>query len=99
VRIYTAYQPCKSHSPLTTYQQHQRYLAGTTNPHRCPRDAFWEDLVMEVQEAQVEGEQIIIMADINKDVKGPKTEKYTCQLGLVEALMTLHKTKPPPTHQ
>jgi len=99
VRIYTAYQLCKSSSPLTTYQQHQWYLAGTNNPHRCLRDVFWEDLIAEVQEAQVEGEQIIIMADINEDIKGPVTKKYICQIGLVEALMTLHKTKPPQTHQ
>jgi len=32
VRIYSAYQLCKSFGPLTTYQQHQQYLAGTNNP-------------------------------------------------------------------
>jgi len=60
------------------HQQNHRYLANTTNPHRYPRDAFWEDLIMEVQEAQAEGE-IIIMADINKDVKGPETQKTSAK--------------------
>jgi len=30
--------------------------------------------------------------DINEDVKGPETKKHIRQLGLVEALMTQHKT-------
>jgi len=52
-----------------------------------------------VQEVQAKGEQIIIMADINEDIKGTETKKNIHQIGLVKALMTLHRTKPPPTHQ
>jgi len=59
------------------YQQHQRYLVGTNNPQRCLRDVFWEDLLTKVQEAQAEGEQVIIMADINDDVKGPETKNIS----------------------
>jgi len=61
------------------YQQHQFYLAGTNNPHRCLRDAFWEDLVIEVQDAQVDGEQIIIMVDINRMSKAQRPENISAK--------------------
>jgi len=79
VRIYLVYQLCKSFGPLTVYQQHQCYLAGTNNPHRCPRDAFWEDLVIKVQEVQVDGEQIIIMVDISRMSKAQRSENISAK--------------------
>jgi len=36
---------------------------------------------MEEQDAQAEGEQLIIMADINEDVKGPENQIYIHQKG------------------
>jgi len=67
--------------------------------HKCPRDMFWEDLVEEVSKAQAEGGQVLIMLDINKDMKGLTTKQKIKTMGLVEAITTLHKSKPPPTHQ
>jgi len=60
---------------------------------------YWDDLVAEVTEAQAEGNQVIFMAGMNKDVEGVTTQKHIRKLGLVEAIMKLHKTKPPPMHQ
>jgi len=31
--------------------------------HKCPQDVFWEDLTKEVEEAQVQGDLVIVMAD------------------------------------
>jgi len=56
---------------------------------------FWEDLAEDIEEAQAEGDQVLLLMDINKDVKGPMTKKYIKAMGLVEAIMTLHKSKPP----
>jgi len=42
--------------------------------HKCPQDVFWEDLTIEVAEAQVQGDIVIVMADINEDVKGTITQ-------------------------
>jgi len=60
---------------------------------------FWEDLIKEVEEAQVQGDQVIVLADVNKDMKGTTTQKQLRKMGLVEAITTLHKEIPPPTHQ
>jgi len=68
-------------------------------PHKCPWDVFWEDLTKEVEEAQVQGNLVILMADVNKDVKGTTTQKHLRQMGLVEVITFLHKEIPPPTHQ
>jgi len=65
----------------------------------CLRDVFWEDLAEEVREAQAKGDQVLIMMDVNKDVKGPTTKKNIKTMGLVKAIMTLHMSKLPPTHQ
>jgi len=46
-----------------------------TKTHKCPREAFWKDLVEEVIEAQAEGDQVMILMDVNKDIKGPATTK------------------------
>jgi len=35
------------------------------------------------------GDQLVIMADINEDVKGANTQKNIQQLGLIEALYTI----------
>jgi len=65
--------------------------------HKCPRGIFWEDLIKEVEEAQVTGDQVIVLADVNKE--GITTQKQLRRLGLVEVITSLHKEKPPPTHQ
>jgi len=67
--------------------------------HKCPRDVFWEDLIKEVEEAQATGDQVIVLADVNQDVRGITTQKQLRRMGLLEANSYLHKEKPPPTHQ
>jgi len=42
---------------------------------------FWEDPVMQVTEAQAKGDQVIIVADVNEDVKGTITKKHIRKMG------------------
>jgi len=36
--------------------------------HKCPWDIFWEDLTIEVAEAQVQGDIVIVMVDVNEEL-------------------------------
>jgi len=45
------------------------------------------------------GDIVIIMADVNDNVKGPTTQKQLRCMGLIEAITFLHKENPPNTHQ
>jgi len=45
------------------------------------------------------GDIVIIMADVNRDVKGTTTQKQLRHMGLIEAITFLHKETPPNTHQ
>jgi len=41
---------------------------------------------------------VIVLADVNKDMKGTITQKHSRKLGLVDMITHLHKAKNP-THQ
>ncbi len=99
VRVFAAYRPCVAHGPLTNYQQQQQHLSIINKSHKCPRDVFWEDLSTEVTEAQALGDIVIVMADVNDDVKGPTTQKQLRRMGLIKAITFLHKENPLNTHQ
>jgi len=81
IRVYSGYRPGKTHGPHTIYQQHQRYLAKIQKTHKCSRDVFWDNLVEEVTEAQAKGDQVIILMDANKDIKGRMTQKISGKWG------------------
>jgi len=99
VSIFMAYWPWIAHGPLTNYQQQQRYLSTINMSHKCPWDVFWEDLTIEVAEAQSQGDIVIVMADVNEDIKGTTTQKQLRHMGLVEAITFLHKETLPNIHQ
>jgi len=42
---------------------------------------FWDNLVEEVTEVQAEGDQVIILMDVNKDIKGRMTQKISGKWG------------------
>jgi len=47
----------------------------------------------------VQEDLVIVLADVNKDIKGTTTQKHLRKMGLVEVITFLHKETPPPTHQ
>jgi len=69
LRIISAYRPCipSTAGPTTAYSQQQRYL-NIINDKRDPRQAFLEDLGKNIEKWHNDGDQIILMADLNTDV-------------------------------
>jgi len=69
----------ETYGQLTTYQQHQHYLAKINKTHKCLREVFWDDLADKVKEAQA-----MLLMDINEDVKD-QTKKYIKAMGLSQS--------------
>ena len=96
LRIVAAYRPCYSAGPLSTYQQHIRYLTAN-NCKDSPKDIFLLDLITAIKKWQNDGDLVIIMADMNEDVRNTPIKNAFRTVGLVEGLTTHHQ-RPPPTH-
>jgi hypothetical protein len=99
LRIITAYRPCKPSTPgpNTTYSQHQQYH-NRISDIRCPRDSILEDLGQCINTWRNAGDQIILMADFNDDMEGPKIHQWTQSLQLTNAISTLHPINNEPTY-
>jgi len=82
--------------PILTYQQHVRYLAKI-NCTNSPKNRFLTDLKKAILEWQAEGDMVILIADMNKDVRLPKIQKLLRPIGLVDGPTMQHRS-PPATH-
>jgi len=100
VRIISAYRPCtasKQSAGNTVYEQHKRHFIRSGTPDREPRQAFLEDIAIEIKTWQTEGDHIILCMDANDDVrKGAIYETFVDELHLQEAILTKHHSFSPP---
>ncbi len=62
------YRPCKANGPLTTYQQQVCHWSRQ-GINMCPKEQFLLDLEKNIAQWQDEGDQIVLMANMNKDVQ------------------------------
>ena len=69
------------------------------NDTRCPQEAFWEDLRIDVQGAKDEGDQIVIGGDFNYDMTSPRAQELMTALGLYNAVFELHGEEGPNTYR
>jgi len=93
-----AYRPCKSEGPLTTYQQQLHHGYKTKN-YTCLRTKFLQDLSKDIQKWTEEGEEIIVLADMNKDVVAKDIKQFCKDTNMTDAIAALHGNAPIPTHQ
>jgi len=98
LRLVSVYRPCPANGPLSTYQQQIRHWSAQ-NIDCCPREKLLADLKEEVALWQAEGDQVIILADMNDDVNAAAIQHFCEELHLVEAISTLHGPAQKPTHQ
>ncbi len=98
LRVISAYWPCKSNGPLSTYQQQMRFWS-TCWMECCPRDQFLLDLKQAIRQWQDEGNFIILLANMNEDILSKDLQKFCQELQLVEAISSLYRKSPIPTHQ
>ena len=92
VKIYTAYRTCVSNNNLgesTIHRQQLRYLHHQ-HDDRHPRQALLEDLSADIAAAQLLGDQIILMMDMNEHVRDQHILEFALQLNLREAITERH---------
>jgi len=65
----------------------------------CPRSKWLIDLQQQIAQWQEEGNNIVLLADMNDDVLSKEIQKFCHELNLVEAISMLHGKSPVPTHQ
>jgi len=96
-RIISAYRPSDSSRVQTNSvrAQHCSYLLSQDNP--CPpRLAFFHDLGLAISTWQADGDNIILMADMNGDIRKAEISSFAINLGLQESILAAHPTLLPP---
>ena len=93
-RIITAYRPCKSNGPTSTYIQ-QRCILDAKKIDTCPRLKMLEDLTESITEWLANGDQIILMLDLNDDVTNSAANTKLRSIGLNECILQRHDEQQP----
>ena len=84
-RIITAYRPCKSTGLTTTYMQQKRIL-DARKIEKCPRKQMILDLTDAIKTWLDNGDQIILMIDLNDDVLHSIANDKLESIGLREGI-------------
>ena len=92
LRVITAYRPCTSSNagPSTTHSQQERYF-DLKGDDRTPRKAILDDLKIEIEKWKEEGDQIILLMDVNEDINTGSVKMWLHELQLREAITTKHR--------
>jgi hypothetical protein len=93
LKVVTAYRPCLSDGPLSTYSQHVNFFYDK-NDDRCPRQAFLEDLSKDIGQWIQAGEQVIVMLDANIDVRDGEVNQMFFDAGMREVLLEINSDLP-----
>jgi len=96
-RIISAYRPSESSYNHTNgvRAQHRSYLLSQGDTCK-PRLAFLRDLGLAISTWQAAGDNIILMADMNHDIRKEEITSFIANLGLQESILTAHPTLLPP---
>ncbi len=92
-RVITAY--CAVYNmtgPNTVYSQQLKFL------NKDPIKAFWDDLASEIHKWQLQGDQIVLMGDWNKETHSAEFVDWYDKLGLIDPILRKHGQGAPPTY-
>jgi len=80
------------------YQQHVGHWSKQ-GINRCPKEQFLQDLDKNITQWQEEGDQIVVMVDMNEDIQAIQLKEFCNKLNLVEGIAHLHSLAKTPMHQ
>jgi len=95
--IVSAYRPCESDGHLTMYQQQIRWFSKQ-GKDIFPRTQILTDLSAQVKQWTSEGDTVVLLADINDDIRTDLITSTFWQMGLVDAITSQHGQCGPNTH-
>eukprot|EP00957_Ditylum_brightwellii_P192201 14630673-Ditylum_brightwellii.AAC.1 len=78
------------------YAQHLTYF-NKRNRSTCPRQAFLKDLALDVKKWKLEGDQLIVMGNMNEDITTDSIGEWCNSLGLRELIIDRHGYQCHPT--
>jgi hypothetical protein len=91
LRVITAYRPIKTDT-AKVYLVYQQHWAHFTKEKRQedPRAAILLDLAEQIKVWTKEGDQVILMMDVNEDVPKPTIQSFLSELRMREVLHEKH---------
>ena len=93
-RIITAYRPYMSNDLKSTFQQ-QKHILDAKKLDTYPGQQILEDLGTEIQSWMAEGDQIIVMINLNDDVTSSLAATKLNSIGLQECITSRHIDETP----
>ena len=88
-RVITAYRPCKSRGLTSTYIQ-QTCILDAKKVDACPRQKMINDITVQIKEWLNNGDQIILMLDLNDNVLNSSASNKLKSIGLKECITHRH---------
>jgi len=97
LHVVFGYRPCKNtRSHLrSVYAQHRRFF-NSIDRFLCPREAFLQDLAHVINEWVHAGDEVLLLADFNGDIRQQEILTFAASCGLVESILSRHPSLPPP---
>ncbi len=95
--IIFAYCPCANTKLRlrSVYAQHRRYFESI-NRSSCPRVAFLEDLASFISTRRDAGDAILLLGDMNGDIRHPTLQTTMADTDLHELILSRFPNLPPP---
>jgi hypothetical protein len=96
-QVISFYRPCHAaNKEGSVWEQQVQYFRGKLELDKNPREAFYEDLFLEIETWKQLGDHIVIAGDVNKDVRQGMTSEFFLALGLREVILERHLRLSPP---
>ena len=82
---------CKFQYDSTAYAQQQCYF-DSIGCDADPRQKVLDDLAECIRNWQNEGDEIVLMMDMNEDITNHEVQNWANNLGLVESILVKHQS-------
>jgi len=97
IHLVFGYRPClNSMSRLRSVYAQQRRYFSSINRFDCPRSAFFTDLASYIITWRSRGDEVLLFADFNGDIRHPDVAQFALSCGLQECILSRHPSLPPP---
>jgi len=98
LQILAGYWPCKTENGhLSVIQQHWQYQEALQPDNlEHPHSTFWTDLRPLLQEWTMQGNQIIMGIDANKDIRTQEITSFFNEFGMSKVILAAHGQDAPP---
>jgi len=91
------YHPCQNlRSQLRSVYAQQCRFFDSIDCFTCPRAAFLQDLAQTINELTQTGDEVLLLANFNGDIRQQEIAEFTTSCGLVESILSRYPTLPPP---